>query len=715
MRHVACLVLLLLCGGPVTAEVGPSLENDRLSVRWDPETGELVSLTEKRTGREWLVQPGKKPLYSIVLAEPAATFSSADASDTTVLSKDDAIVIESRHDQPSLLTVTCRFRFEAESGQLLGRIGVRAAKPCRIAEVRFPRVTLGLPFAELASDDRLLWPECDGTVLLNPSENRADRQFRYPGTASLQMMTAFDPTAGLLLTTRDSNAHSKTFCTQRKGDSIEMSVAHVLPQMPVNQWELEYDVALSDVQPAPGMKTVTWEAAANVYRHWAVAQPWCRRTMAERVDAGDIPKWITEPTLLLTFSLRGRLQDGSVGNRLPVLVEQVERWSQAVGAPITCLIISWEKLDTWTTPDYLPPYGGEAAFRAATQALHERGHHTMVFLSGLHWTLQKNMQHPDRPPVQIDQQTEFDRRGRAWAISSADGTAVLRGAPDSGIGLSATICPSTELAHEILVDTSRECRQLGIDLVQVDQIVGGGMSPCYHPDHQHPPGGGNWGSQALYRLFSDIRTEGKVSDPDFAFAIEEPGEFYLPILDTYHARDLHQGRWPRSGAGVLGVPLFTHVYHEYLSGYGSEGCYVSERPSRLAVYQIGMNLVCGKIPAAALWSRWCDPERLDSVQLRLLRAHLDLWRGPAGEFLNFGRRVATPDLNVSKMELTFTEKDGKTRRTLNVPSVLHSSWTLSDGRSGTVFACVDDERTEFTFTGEQISLEPGEAVFRAGR
>jgi hypothetical protein len=155
------------------------------------------------------------------------------------------------------------------------------------------------------------------------------------------------------------------------------------------------------------------------------------------------------------------------------------------------------------------------------------------------------------------------------------------------------------------------------------------------------------------------------------------------------------------------------VYHDYLAGYGSEGCYVSDKPNRLALYQIGMNLVCGKMPAVALWSRWLDPEKLDPAQRQLLRAHLDLWRGPAGEFLNFGQRVAAPDLDVPSLEMKFAEKDGKTRRTLAVPSVLHGVWKLPDGRTGTIFACVGDKPVEFPFGRERLTLQPGAAAFRS--
>jgi len=684
-----------------------SLENELLRAEWDAGRGTLVSLKDKATGREWLAPSVVMPAYGIQLVDAKSPITSTNAAAISVRQEKDAVIIEGAH----AFTVTCRFWLEKNSPYLLGRIAIRSPSPCRIAEVRFPLVTLRMPFAGDGKEDRVLWPECDGTLLLNPSVNRPDRECAYPGKASMQIMAAFDPSAGLYLAARDREAHKKKFCTRRAGKGLEMSITHVLPQTPVTQWELEYDVVLAALKPAAGLKKITWEAAADLYRQWAIRQPWCRQTMAQRVAAGDIPKWIVEPTLIFTYSLRGQLQDGKPGNRLPLVVEQTERWRNVVGAPITSLIMSWEKHDTWVTPDYFPPFGGEDKFTAMTKELHKRGHRTMVFLSGLNWTLHKDLAGPDRPRVLVNQQAEFDRRGRASAISDAKGEAVIIGTPDKGVGQCATICASTELAREILLGTSLRCQQLGIDCVQVDQIVGGGMKECYHPRHNHPPGGGNWCSAALYRLFEEIRKTGKARDPNFALSIEEPGEFYLPLLDTYHARDLHQGRWPRSGAGVLGVPLFTHVYHDYVAGYGSEGCYISERASRTTLYQIAMNLVCGKMPSVAVWGRWCEPEKVEATQRRLLKAHLDLWRGPAGEFLNFGQRVATPELDVPSLEMTFTEKDGKTRRPLTVPSVLHGTWKLADGRIGTVFASIHDKPMTFTFGKKEITLESGEAVF----
>jgi len=91
---------------------------------------------------------------------------------------------------------------------------------------------------------------------------------------------------------------------------------------------------------------------------------------------------------------------------------------------------------------------------------------------------------------------------------------------------------------------------------------------------------------------------------------------------------------------------------------------------------------------------------------------LDLWRGAAGEFLNYGQRVASPELGVPALEMTFTEKDAKTKRPLSVPSVLHGTWRLADGRTGTLFACIADKPITFLFGKTTLTLEPGEATFR---
>jgi len=158
--------------------------------------------------------------------------------------------------------------------------------------------------------------------------------------------------------------------------------------------------------------------------------------------------------------------------------------------------------------------------------------------------------------------------------------------------------------------------------------------------------------------------------------------------------------------------MFTHVYHDYLHGYGGDSCQVSSKPWPVSLYQQAMNLVCGKTPGVAVWRRRFDPRSTHEIQRRMLRAHFDLWRGPAREFLVFGQRTACPALNVPSRKVSFYDWKKKTRTALEVPGVLHSAWRLPDGRTGHVFACVAAQAVSFDALGHSFSLRPGEAAFR---
>jgi len=681
------------------------VESASTRLRIDSDSGRLVSVTDKPTGREFLFE-SDVPLYELSFAAPELRLTSRDAERVKVQRLPDGLRIETTRHKQASITVTCTFRTQPGSPFIVGRIAVQCDPPRLISWVRFPILRVALPLGDAQADDAVLLPQCDGSVVRNPLKNGLHRLLPYPGAASMQLMAVFGKQAGIYLASHDAKAFTKTLTARRAGRGVELNVAHLLSRTPQRRWELPYDMALATFRGAFGADSTTWEDAANLYRTWAVKQPWCRRTLAARVKAGDVPKWLTEPSLFYSFSLRGQNRDKRMVNRLPDVVGQAEAWREVLGGPVTFMLMAWEKRGPWVTPDYFPPFGGAEAFKRVTGELHARGNRTLVFLSGLKWTL-----HKKRDGAVIDQQAAFDRRGRPSAISDPGGKPLIYGKPTDGVGRYAQICAATPLAREILLGSAMRCQDLGIDCVQVDQIVGGGLPLCYHPEHPHPPGGGDWCAKSLYALFAEIRRKGKAADPDFAFAIEEPAEFFIPVLDTYHAREYKQASWPRTGRGVMGVPLFAHVYHDYMLGYGGDGCQVSDKPWPVALYQQAANLACGKTPGAAVWTRWFDPRSTHEFQRRLLRAHFDLWRGPAREFLVFGQRVASPALNVPSHEVSFYDWRKRTRTVLEFPSVLHSAWRLPDGRIGHVFVCIVPRPVSFTALGRSFTLRPGEAAF----
>lgn len=694
------LLLSAIGAAPVELTSGP------LTVEFANQRAALSALRDARSHRQYLA-PRSGPLYGLEFVEPELKLLGTDAATVELRRDGTAVVLRAEHPAAGV-SVTCRFEPLAEAGMIGARIDVKSSAPRRLAKIQFPLLEVALPLGPAGTDDEVLLPNCDGCVVQDPAATGISRSLAYPGSASMQVLAVYDPAGGLYLASRDAGGAKKNLTVRRVEKRLVLGVEHIPTEEPAQAWTPAYDVALAALAAEPG-RPVSWETAAEVYRRWAVKQPWCRATLAQRVASGDVPAWLAEPSLYYAYSLRGLDENKQTVNRVTLLVDQAERWRQLVGAPTTMMLMAWEKHDAWVTPDYFPPFGGQNAFEAATRALHAQGHHTLVFLSGLKWTLHKHRQPEGRPPVVFDDEAAFNRRGRSSAIADRSGAAVIYGKPDAGVGQNAQICAATPLAREILLGSSMTCAQLGIDCVQADQIVGGGTPDCYQALHGHAPGGGTWASRALYDLFAAIRREGRARSPDFAFSIEEPAEFFIPVLDVYHARDYLQGRWPRNGKGVRGVPLFTHVYHDYLLGYGGDSAHVSDHPSLLAVYHQAMNLVCGKAAGVAVWTRCFDPLKTDPTQARLLRSHLELWRS-ARDYLVFGRRLPTPPLAVGTVSVKFTGEHPKMPIEFAVPSVLHGLWQRADGRVACVLASIGSAAQTVEVFGRSVTLEPGQAV-----
>jgi hypothetical protein len=698
--------LLLVVTGATPVE----LKNAAIRLEFDPQQSALVSLHETASRRQYLAQG--EPLYALEFTQPELKLASTDEGATRVRQDGAAVTVETDH-QAAGVRVACRFELGPDSKLVGARISVDSRTPRRLSRIRFPILSIALPLGDKSSDDAVLLPDCDGCVVEDPLTNGVNRSMFYPGAASMQVLAAYDAAGGVYLACRDASGAKKRFSARRVERRLVLAVEHIQTEESTQRWAPPYDVALATLATVEN-KPVDWETAAELYRAWAVKQPWCRATLAQRVAGGDVPRWLVEPSLFYTYSIRGVDQNRQPINRVPLLLDQAERWRQVIGGPVTMMIMAWEKHDTWVAPDYFPPVGGETAFQAATRALHDKGHHTLVFLSGLKWTLHKELQAEGRPAVRVDDEAEFNRRGRASAVADREGAAVIYGKPDQGVGQNAQVCAATPLSREVLLGSAMHCARLGIDCVQADQIVGGGVPECYSTRHGHLPGGGVWASRALYEQFAAIRREGRSRSPEFAFSIEEPGEFFIPVLDVYHARDYQQGRWPRMGKGVRGVPLFTHVYHDYLLGYGGDSSHVAEHPSQLAVYHQAMNLVCGKTAGAAVWSRCFDPLKTHPIQARVLRSHLDLWR-TRRDYLALGRRLPTPPLAVDSLRIKFPTETPKIPRELEVPAVLHTLWQRADGRVACVLASIDTRPQIVEIFDQKVTLEPGQAVLVEGK
>ncbi len=693
------------------------LETDSTRASFDPaQNGAIVSLVDKRSGREFIAPKAGPLLYELRLANPTdaaappIVLSEADALDVTVTKEGQSVIVKVPRHKNSLIAVECRFRTEPGSPLIFARITVKNQSDAALSNVRFPALSCPQQLGDSASDDFFLLPFCDGGVVPSPATNETGPEMSYPGEASMQLMAFYDGTSGIYLAAYDSQGYAKNLSVRRDRTQVILrpTLSHLPPALSRSEWGTEYDTVL-------GTFRGDWQAAADLYKSWALKQPWCQRTLRERVAAGDVPAWLTEPSLFYNYGARGYLAGKRVSNRLAQFSQQGEAWRSLLGGPITLIPTNWEKLGTWVTPDYFPPFGGEAPFSQAMADLHAKGHRAMVPVSGLKWTLSKAANIDSGIPKDLDLRSDFEQRGAAAAICGPDGKPQIFNLPVFGKNAfptqNAKICPATAVARKVLLDPALECQRLGVDSIHADGLVGGGSPPCYSTTHGHPPGGGNWSTKAVHALLDDIRREGKKRDPNFALSIEEPGEFFIPVLDTYLCRDHRQKAWPRSSP-LIGVPLFTHVYHEFMHGWGNIGLEIWKTPKPDTLYSLGMDLVCGKAPTAAVWGRDHDPKATDETQLRMLRSHFDLWHSSAREFLVFGQRVTQVPLEVPSIQISFSPLNtSKPSQELDCPSVLHNTWRLPDGRTGTVLACIAFNPIPLKIYGKEITLQPGEAQF----
>lgn len=662
----------------------------------------IVTLAEDLHGFRSLAPPdvpalnllaSDEPLYVLDLVQPDGAHLFVNATQAGAVRCDTVGAVKRLRFQPSdthPASVVCSLSPGAD-GSLLGRIEVEPEAGYAVVGVEFPVVAVRLPLGAESADDELVLPASDGCVIQDPSvalKVGASWTLSYPGSLTAQFLAVGSPNAGVYIACQDAQGFTKRMSFRRTDPGVRLSATHLFPREAGRPQRVTYPVVVRCYKGR-------WTAVANLYKAWALKQPWCRRKLVER---HDLPQWLLRGPFFHAVSVRQRPTGDTPADFLSRLPEYIRHYGEALDWPICAMIMAWEKHGPWVTPDYFPPFGGDEAFIHATKSILDSGHNTLVFLSGLKWTLEKAGLGPSN-------REEFERRGRTQAVVGEDGAVQILGEPDQDVGRYAQICPATPLAREILTGATVRCLELGIQCIQVDQIVGGAMPPCYSTSHGHPAGYGRWLTQAVYDVFAEVVAEGKKHSRDYAFAIEEPHEFFIPLLDCYHARDYQFGRWPRNGPGrPYPIPLFTYLYHEYCLGYGGDSASLHDKPSLYLTLGQALNALTGKTPGGCVWGRALEPDAVDPTILGFTRQHCNLLRAGVGKWLLLGRMVdwdfvGGPTVNVRAGEQDF-----------QFHTVQSSAWLAEDGTQAWLLANVGAEPLEANVTLQGYGVTYGGSV-----
>lgn len=670
------------------------LENEVLRLDFGRSPAPYVQrLVHKTSGQAVITAPTHKSLFAISVAKDDGgqeTIESARAAESSVrvektASGSKATLAFARFPTIELnveVTATCEWK------NPLTLWSMRITNPAgrRITAIQFPQV-VAVPTIGDGKDDCLVLPALPGTLIENPAENwRTGQSVRltYPGSMSAQFLAYQDRAAGLYLAGMDTAGYPMALVAFKQADGFRCwhefvpvadtrNVAEGVPYQG-KHWESPYAVAL-------GVTQGTWCDTADQYKQWAVRQPWCAKTL---VDRDDIPAWWKEGPDVHVAEVRTYDNTRTcTGSYYPKLHDYLRTLRDKIDGPVVAMLAGWENHRRWTGGNYFPIFD-EAVAKPVIAQLKQDGFRPFFYLSGLFYTFWNEGRNGGKISA-------AEEHRASYVIDAKTGKPkeyVLNESNPNGDWKrhSYQFCVGTPEAKEFFGRVVDQAHALGVDVLQMDQTVGGTGDACYSTEHGHAPGAGLYQSQAFWDLLDAMRERGKSHSGDFVLFHEEPHEQLIPHLDGFHVREYYEKRWYRGYPGAVGIPLFSYLYHEYAIGYGGDSAVLAKQNSRWAVRTHAMNLVAGRTPGGSVWSSHQSMFEAHPDQTKLIRSHCRLLKTRAKDFLMLGTMLHPFELDVPKLAIeTPYGKPGQKPEPISTPAILTSSWRSPDGRIGHLF------------------------------
>lgn len=559
---VSALGLLGCCGVARCEDAPLELRGDGISLKLGRAArGAVVSLTA-RDGLELAAVPLKTPrLFTLTFSQAAetpgekVTLSSGDASAFSADMKDEGggscATLAFEGFAKGVARVVCTVRSKPGDRMVRWGLAVHMQEGWVLESAQYPFVTLAAPLGGRVEDDAAVVGSAKGGVIRKPGEMKAGASvsISQPGNMAAQFGCYYDGRAGFYTAAEDGRGCPKDLILTRSGSGVEFS--WFWPCFATGTVTQAYDIVMSTFGGADG-EPADWRDAADLYKAWALAQPWCATTFERR---GDLPAWLKDGPAMVRFG-RDWLSDPS----------RIERWLSEYwqkNFPQTPLITAywgWEKHGDWVTPDYFPLFPSDEQFTRLVAKTRTMGCHAFPWPSGYHWTLTYRKR-PDGS-FEWDDRARFDEVARTHAVHQRDGNLYLRVPSWLQGGNTACMCGGDPWTirwwnEEICVPLAKR----GCEMVQVDQVVGANWPACYAAGHGHPKNRGAWMTESFTRQLLSMRESMRKVEPDSVVCFEEPNEWYNHIVGLQDYRDCEA---PHEWASV-----FNYLYHEYLPPFQS--------------------------------------------------------------------------------------------------------------------------------------------------
>jgi hypothetical protein len=559
----ALVLALLTTLSSWAAETGPrwELRNERVTLALgQAERGGVISLRPK-DGDELIAAQKSPLLFALTLSKKATT----PGERFTLTSREAAKFAAEVHHEGDLqratlqyagfgtwpIQVTCTATVTATDPMVRWRIAVQLPADLVLETVRFPIITLKAPLSAETTDDALVLGSTKGGIVRRPSTQKPGTAYTIgqPGNMAAQFGCYYAGPTGFFTAALDAKGYPKNLSATRVAAGVEFSWQQsMFASGTVTQ---DYDLALTTFSGTAGAPA-DWRDAADLYKAWALQQPWCATTYDRRTD---LPPWLQQGPAMVRFG-RDWLADPA----------QIDRWMAEFyqkhfpGVPLITAFWGWEKHGNWVTPDYFPVFPSDEEFKRLVARLRAQGAHAFPWPSGYHWTLTFRKQGDGG--FAWDDRTRFATVARAHAVQTRAGQPYLRTPSWLAGGDTACLCGGDPWTHRWWnEDICVPLAERGCELIQVDQVVGGNFPPCYDPAHPHAPGPGRWQTEAFARQLQTMHAAMRRIQPDAVVCFEEPNEWFNHLVGLQDYRDCET---PHEWASV-----FNYLYHEFLPPFQS--------------------------------------------------------------------------------------------------------------------------------------------------
>ena len=710
-----CFGLFILSACEINTARNPSVENGRIKLEFDRETGALVAFRDLTNGKDFLYDTIRHiSSWEIDLLQAALpdTISTGSALQFRYSNKDALkLVMEWAQFKGSTntnLKVTVRIALEKDKPFSSWQISVEGIKGKQIKRIVFPRIT-GIKNSE---DQFLAVPVWTGRLIKNPAaellKNPAKEkkyEWGYPGLMSLQCMALYSSDqSGFYASCNDSLAYSKDFSFALDSHN---HLAYQLSNYP------SLDTALDKYEPAYesviGTFIGDWTTAALIYRDWGTKQKWCRES---RLKKGLTPDWL-EKTALWEWN-RGK----SVN-----VLDPAYDLKKRLGLPVNVFWHWWHGCSYDDGfPEYIPPREGKYSFITAMTSARNNGIRAIVYMNQALW----------------------GTTTKSWEKENA----VLASAKDAGGNTishvfnkftnkpAAYMCMGTQFwkdKYSSLCDSV--VNRYKVNGVYMDMAC---LSlKCYDKSHGHQIGGGNYWIENFSRITNQIRSsidQGK----ELVLAGEGCGEVWLPYLDAFLTLEMSKERYAGIG-GWETIPFFQAVYHQYSITYGNYSSlteppydelwpkeYAPKVPLKLLdrkfnkqfLMEQARSFVWGIQPTIANYKPSLVTERKEEIQYLLDMAKI---RNQGLQYLLYGKFLQSPDFSNPKEEFDISRLSiyaGKTGNTVTAfraafPMIYSGMWKSDSGLIGIAFASISDNplRVDFNIKASDYEILPSGKIY----